>query len=276
MNRIKLVSSDLNGSLVHQHTMSEMIRLYVGEEQFQKANEIFTRQTSGLASMEETFQTAGPLTKGLNLRDAIRYTTEHLGFVDGFDEFLDWMYERRIPFVINSTGYSVTIHAIKEQIGPEKVHGQIGKILHFGLNADSKETLSEVELEQKVKDYFLDPATKESPIYDQIKATGIIDLGIVDDNAKATLIQEYAQRYFPEISVREIVHMGDTMGDYGGITEIAKAGGIGIAFNYNVALEKALKEKVAKEEGRIYLQGKKSLSSNLRNLIPIIESQSRN
>ena len=57
---IQLVSSDLNGTLVHQHTMSDMIRLYIGKEQFEKANEVFKKQTSGTASMEEAFQNAEP------------------------------------------------------------------------------------------------------------------------------------------------------------------------------------------------------------------------
>ena len=41
MVKIKIVSSDLNGTLVHQHTMSDMIRLYIGEKQFEQANKIY-------------------------------------------------------------------------------------------------------------------------------------------------------------------------------------------------------------------------------------------
>src|SRR3989344_4021353 len=106
MARIKLLSSDLNGTLVHQHTMSDMIRLYIGEEQFQQANGWFKLQTAGLAGIEEVFQKASPLTKGLTLRQAIEYTKEHLRYLHGFSEFANSLAEQGIPLIINSTGYS--------------------------------------------------------------------------------------------------------------------------------------------------------------------------
>lgn len=70
MKTIQLVSSDLNGTLVHQHTMMDMIRLgFPGEpERFKNSKDAFTRQTAGLLSMKETFAIAAPLTKGLRLR----------------------------------------------------------------------------------------------------------------------------------------------------------------------------------------------------------------
>ena len=111
MTRIKLVSSDLNGTLVHQHTMSDVIRLYLGNEEFRQADIVFKRQTSGTATMEETFFTAGPLTRGLTLRQAIEYTRTYIGYVKGFDEFINYLHNAGIPLIINSTGYSVTIYS---------------------------------------------------------------------------------------------------------------------------------------------------------------------
>src|SRR3989344_6331454 len=137
----KLVSSDLNGTLVHQHTMSDMIRLYCGEEKFRQADAVFKRQTSGTATMEEAFANAGPLTKGLTLRQAIEYTQHEMKYVNGFAEFLDALHQRNIPFVINSTGYSVTIHAIRALAGRDKIHGQIGNTLEFGIDGDAKAAL---------------------------------------------------------------------------------------------------------------------------------------
>ena len=272
MSKIKLVSSDLNGTLVHQHTMSDMIRIYIGEQQYQQANEVFRRQTSGTATMEEAFRTAGPLTKGLTLREAIEYTRKHMKYVDGFHEFVNTLTEQGIPLVINSTGYSVTIYAIKEQVGAEKVHSHIGNFLRFGMNGDTSKTLDEDELERKVKDYFSNLESRNDPTYDQIKATGVIDLGIVDEEAKARLIQEYAKRHFKDIHPNTIAHMGDSMGDSGGIVGIAEIGGVGIAFNYNGALREFLDQIIRSKKisGKIYFVDPKSESSNLTRVLPIL------
>lgn len=272
MGRIKLVSSDLNGTLVHQHTMSDMIRLYVGRQQYQKAKTLFERQTSGIASIEEAFETACPLTRGLTLRQAIEYTITHLRYLDGFHEFVDMLSEQGVPLVINSTGYSVTIYAIREQTGAGKIHGLIGNFLRFGVGADPHETLHEGELEKTVKKYFSNPESVSDPIYDQVKATGLIDLGIANEEAKAKLIQEYAKRHFSGLKTSEIAHMGDTMGDSGGIFGIAEEGGIGVAFNYNNALKQYLDSRVRDKpiSGEIHFVDPKSDSSNLTRVLPIL------
>ena len=270
---IKLVSSDLNGTLVHQHTMSDMIRLYVGQQQFEKANEVFKKQTSGTASMEEAFQNAGPLTKGLTLRQAIEYTKTHMIYVNGFKEFVNSLSKQKIPFVINSTGYSVTIYAIREQIGIEKIHGKIGNFLRFGINGSEIESLSERELESKVRDYFSNPESSRNTIYDSVQATGVIDLGIIDEQAKAKLIQEYVKANFKDIQTSEIVHMGDTMGDSGGIYGVAESGGIGIAFNYNLALQQFLEKKISENPSlkeRILFVNAKSETSDLRQILSLL------
>ncbi|MBI3032368.1 hypothetical protein HYY69_02745 [Candidatus Woesearchaeota archaeon] len=281
---IALVSSDLNGTLVHQHTMSDMIRLYVGEAQFQAADLVFKRQTSGTATMEEAFSNAGPLTKRLTLRQAIEYTQMHMKYVDGFSEFVDALSAAAIPFVVNSTGYSVTIYAIRESIGATRIHGFIGNYLKFGLEGDPQATLREDELEQCVRKYFAERNTgtvsSQTDIlydssYDSIQATGVIELGITDETAKARLIIEYARKHFPEILPAQIAHIGDTMGDSGGILQIAQIGGKGIAFNYNNALENFLEEKVRENPNlreHIHYVDPKGLASDLRNVLSFLLS----
>jgi len=268
-----VVSSDLNGTLVHQHTMGDMIRLYRGEEQFEEANAVFKMQTSGTATMEEAFGTAGPLTKGLTLRQAIQYTQEHMRYVNGFGDFLGFLRQNGIPFVINSTGYSVTIYSIIGRVGEENVHGQIGNFLKFGLDGDCRSTLTEAELKDRVKRYFSfgPKVALFDKNYDLIKATGEIELGIVDEAAKAELITKYAKYNFPGMVSSQIVHMGDTMGDSWGILGVAQAGGVGIAFNYNEALEDFLKERGSSALERIHFVDKKGLRSNLTKIIPILE-----
>ena len=99
--------------------------------------------------MEEAFSATAPLTKGLTLRQAIEYTIKHMKYIDGFNEFIETLYNNEIPLVINSTGYSVTIYAIRKKLGKNKIHGFIGNFLKFGQDADPKATLREDELEKK-------------------------------------------------------------------------------------------------------------------------------
>lgn len=272
---VMLFSSDLNGTLVHQHTMSDMIRVYIGDEQYQQANGVFKRQTSGTASMEEAFGIAGPLTRGLTLRQAIEYTGTHIRYIDGFHEFVAALAARGIPLVVNSTGYSVTIYSIRAHIGADRIHGHIGNFLRFGMNADSHQTLREDELERKVGEYVAHSEARTDPAYDKIQATGLIDLGIVDEGAKAKLIQEYARRHFPHIGVKDIVHMGDTMGDSEGILRIAEAGGIGVAFNYNPVLAAFLRAQLEEGQikGKICFIDQKDNSPNLMHVIKMLEEK---
>ena len=272
MGRIQLLSSDLNGTLVSEHTMSHMILLYIGKEQYAKANQVFQKQTQGQATMAEAFSTAAPLTCSLTLRQAIEYTKTHMHYIPGFHDLITFLAQNHIPLIINSTGYSVTIYAIREQIGRDKIHGSIGNRLCFGLDGDVAQTLTEPELEQRVREYFTQDAVAQDPIYDRITATGKIELGITDEAAKASLLLAYVHEHFPHIKPENIAHMGDTIGDLGGIVGIAEQGGTGIAFNYNTPLAAALQQRMRKPlSGKIHLVDPKSEHADLRNILPILK-----
>ena len=266
---VKIVSSDLNGTLVHQHTMSDMIKVYLGEEKFKKADVVFKKQTSGTATMEEAFENAGPLTRGLTLRQALEYTEYEMNYVNGFSHFIDLLQARNIPFIINSTGYDVTIFAIRALVGKNKIHGSIGNTLEFAEEGSIGAVVKLEELEEMVDDFFTKDRTK--PIYDSIKATGRVHLGILNEGAKAKLLLEYVQRNFPSVQSEGLMHMGDTIGDVGGIVGVAQAGGIGIAFNYNQALKDRLDDELQKDpEKKIYFVDKKGLNSDLRNVFAFL------
>lgn len=273
---IKLLSSDLNGTLVHQHTMSDMVRLYIGKESFRKADSVFKKQANGIATMEEAFATVGPLTRGLTLRQAIDYTRTHMKYIDGFNEFIDALHNAGIPLVINSTGYSIIIYSIREQVGKDKIQGQICNFLKFGENGNPNSTLREDELKILVAKYFANPEFSKDIIYDRIQATGVVELGIQDEAAKAKLVLDYAKKYFPEVKPNQIAHIGDTIGDSEGIFNIAKQGGLGIAFNYNEALERFLLGKLKTEtiKGSIVFVEVKSASSNLMRVVPYLLEKS--
>ena len=269
---IKLVSCDLNGTLVHQHTMMDMIRVCFPHEpqRYEKAKEAFTRQTSGLLSMEESFAIAGPLTKGLSLRNAIQYAETEMRFLDGFEEFLSFLETNKIYFVINSTGYSVTTEVVKILYGREKIYGVICNRLVFGRGGDAHQAIDESALSQLVADYFLDK--KSEPGYDEIQAVGKVELGIQDEKEKAKLLFAIARKL--DLPQTAICHIGDTMGDSRGIWEVARNGGLGIAFNYNQALKDYLENTQPKEKisGKILLVEPKKETSSLKVLLDILGS----
>ena len=262
---IRLISSDLNGTLVHQHTMMDMIRLYFPHEpeRYDKAREAFAQQTSGTLSMRETFAVAGPLTKGLRLRDAIGYAWGKLDFLPGFEEMLRALHQERKCFIINSTGYSVTTEVLKLRFGPEKFTRVICNHLVFGWEGEPQRRLTNGELLRAIKDFA---AGKEDPRYDQIRSTGEVLLGIQNEQEKASHLFRIAESL--DIPRAAIAHIGDSMGDSGGIINVARNGGLGIAFNYNEPLRDYL-ESVLKSEaipGRIVLVDPKGGTADLRNL----------
>lgn len=268
--KIRLVSSDLNGTLVHQHTMSDMIRTAFPDEpeRYEKAKSVFARQTSGRLSMKETFEIAGPLTKGLSLRKALEYARWEMRFLTGFDELLSAFGKKGIYFVINSTGYSVTTEAIKAIYGPEKIHELICNRLIFGQESRSDKAVSDNGLSELVRNYFL--GRHSETIYDELSATGEVELGIRDENQKAEQLFEIAARL--NIPRTALAHIGDTMGDSGGICETARNGGLGIAFNYNNALKTYIERILENEKlpGEIMLIEAKSETSDLRRILDII------
>ncbi len=265
---IQLVSSDLNGTLVHPHTMMDMIRIGFPDEpqRYERAKEAFTQQTSGNLSMQAAFDIAGPLTKGLPLRTAIEYALTEMRFVDGFKDFIEKLHQNNILFVINSTGYSVTNEVIQAVYGRLYFHAVICNRLVFGY--DQSRMVSENEISELVRKYV--GGEKHSAVYDKITAIGKVELGICDENDKAQLLFDITDPLgIPRASV---AHIGDTMGDSGGIYEVARHGGIGIAFNYNEALKTYLNEKLHKESiaGKIYIISPKSEHSDLRSIFPIL------
>jgi len=250
--------------------MMDMIRVYFPDqpERFKKAKEAFNKQTSGLLSMKEAFAIAGPLTRGLTLRNAIRYAVTEMKFLEDFELFILTLYERGVYFVINSTGYSITTEVIKALYGPEKIYAVICNQLIFGWGGDNHKVIEKTELSQLVKNYFR--GGEKEKRYDEILSTGAVKLGIQDEGEKANLLFAIAEK--AKIPRQAIVHIGDTMGDSAGISEVARNGGLGIAFNYNQALKNYLDEILKNEEipGTIILAEPKKETSTLKLLLDII------
>jgi phosphoserine phosphatase len=251
--------------------MQEMISLAFPREphRFLQARKAFSLQTQGQLSMEETFRIAGEATKGLPLRVAIDYVTQHMAFVHGYGPFIAFLLDRGIHCAVISTGYSVTLYAIRHGMQAPPFKMCCNRLL---FSHPSVRVIGEEELEALVKVYLHEPERQKSHEYDSIRANGQVILGIQDETEKARLALHLAQSL--GVPPSQVAHMGDTMGDSGGIIGVARAGGLGIAFNYNEALEAFLHQEGKKEieTGRIVLVDSKGPEASLTHVLPYLES----
>lgn len=269
MPSIGLLSSDLNGTLVQPHTMQEMIRAGFPHDpaRYEKAREAFALQTEGRLSMDETFRTAGEQTRGLPLRIAIEYAMR-MPFVAGYASLMSFIQGRGIHLAIISTGYTVTLYVIRYATATVPFHTRCNRLLFAHKRG---RIVEEEELESLVRQYIQRPGDSSKGVYDSIRATGEVVLGIADEGDKARLALELASSL--GVASTQVAHMGDTMGDSGGILGVARAGGLGIAFNYNQALQAFLLREGREEirTGHIVLLEPKGPDSDLSKVIPFLE-----
>jgi len=273
MSRIRLVSADLNGTLVRPHTMSDMIRQFVGDDAYRTARAAFDDRLAGKSSIEQFIGSLGPPSRGITLRQAIEYADYIMEYLPGYRDLIAYLHENAIPLLINSTGYSVTMHVMRHKTGSDKIHGLLGNRLLFGYHGDPGRPISETELERLIGDYFGGSDKSDDHLYDTIAATGEIELDIVDESKKTEFLRAYLGLHFPDIGFSEVMHLGDTMGDSRILTDIAEAGGIAVAFNYNDALKDYLENELipVRPPGKIHLIDAKSSSASLVNVIKLIE-----
>ena len=267
---IQLISSDLNGTLVHEHTMMDMLRVCFPNEphRFEETQDVFSRQTAGKMTMAEAFALAGPLTKGLSLRKAIDYAQAGLHFFPGFETLLTTLHKQQKHFVINSTGYTVTTEVIKLRFGAAHFFRVICNQLVFGWEGERQRSLTNGELLRFIKEYMAGIANDSR--YDEILATGDVLLGIRDEAKKASELFRIAELL--NLPRSAIAHVGDTMGDSAAIAEVAKNGGLGIAFNYNDPLRDHLERALKTENipGRIEFVDPKGSDADLKHVLDLL------
>ncbi len=270
---LKLFSSDFNGTLVKQHTMSDLIRAFGSKENAVSASELFQRRLAGKIGVKDLLAGLGPLTRGITLRQAIEYVEKEITPVKGFKKFLEFLRLRDIPLLINSTGYSVTMFALRELYGREHFAGFICNRLEFGWEGNPEKGLEDDEIEDMVEAYFKERKFRKYDSYDQVQATGRVYLNIAEESAKTGHLKEFLRVNYPDIALHEVAHMGDTMGDSRAIVEVAKAGGLGLAFNYNEALEDHLTNIIKHKplRGAIFLTAAKSDAADLRIIIDLLK-----
>jgi phosphoserine phosphatase len=270
MSRLLLLSSDLNGTLVIPHTMQEMIRLAFPDcpERFERAREAFGRQTDGRLSIAEAFRIAGEASRGLTLRRAIEYALFHMDFMPGYEALIQFLRSSSICLAVVSTCYTVTLYVLRHHKHPDFPFFMRCNRLMF--QDGSGRIVEEGDLETLIR-LYLDPGKRRLPVFDTTTANGQINLGIATEEDKARSALEIADRL--GLAHHQVAHIGDTMGDSGAILGVARAGGLGIAFNFNEALRDFL-DRRAKEEmaaGRVVLVDPKAQGAALEHLLPVLE-----
>jgi len=250
--------------------MQEMIRWAFPAEprRWEEASSAFLRQTEGTLSMAEAFAVAGAASKGLSLRSAIIYSMSGVRYLEGYHSLMAFLGKSKVPLAIISTGYTVTMYTIRYATRTVPFRFVCNRLLFAP--GGSGEPLEEERLERLVRDFVLRPELRDAPLYEEMRATGDVVLGIQQEAQKA----EFALRLASEMGFppEAVAHMGDTMGDSMGILGVARAGGLGIAFNYNQALEMFLRKEGARELalGRIRLVDPKGSGASLEHVIPLL------
>ena len=266
---VKLLSSDFNGTLVYPHTMQETVRYaFPGEpDRYDEIRALFQAQTEGKLPMTEAFRSAGRLSRGIALGSAIDYAIREMEPVRGFARFTNRLRQTGVRLLINTTGYSVTLSAFRRHYRLQEIDCRCNRLLFAG--SDGR-ILDEDELDGLVESYLKGSPPPEPGLHTDIKATGQVVLGIEDERRKARIALEYARSM--GIPPSQTAHMGDTMGDSGGILGVAEAGGLGIAFNYNHVLEAYLHDNGPDliSAGRIVFIDKKGPGANLEHVLPYL------
>ncbi len=269
MRPFYLLASDLNGTLVHADTQLDMIEMGFPREpgRLEAARRAFALQADGKLSLEETLRTAGEQTRGLPLQSAI-ISLGRMRFVDGFAEFVAYLQDRRLATAIVTTAYSVTLYAMRYR-HPENRFFTASNQLVFASEEGGE--IPEEDLERAVRLYFENPAMQNDRFFRTSTATGEVRVHIREEGDKARIAMAMGETL--GIPPSRTIVMGDTMGDSLGILALAKAGGLGIAFNYNRSLETFLRSEAEREieEGRIVLIDPKGPRSDLRHVIPFLE-----
>ena len=112
---VDLVSVDVNGTSVWQHTMTDMLRIFKGPGDSEQAYRAVKKHFKGENpnALLTAFLSTAMLYKGLSLHDVINYSQNYLienrnipdpnnkhGFVTGFEEFVDELYQNQIKVTL--------------------------------------------------------------------------------------------------------------------------------------------------------------------------------
>ena len=260
----QMVVLELDGSAVHDHTPSELIRagFPLQPERYEQAFDLFQRENTGNVKPEEALLQYASTTRGLTLRRAIEYATFKMRFIKGFDTFIEILNQKNVPLLLVSSGFSIVTEVIRQLYGPDRFQAVLSNALAFGLKKDPKAIISEKKLITLVQRYF--HRSRGHQAYDKIVATGECNAVNSDPVQKAGFFAEMAAGL--NIPFEAVNYVCSSFKDRETFLAVVRLGGRVIAFNY----EESLKDTIQEKQGDNHLENKikwttpKSRRANLR------------
>lgn len=271
----ELISSDFNGTLARRNAMSRLIRLGDRPEMFETVRERLKIRLAGKMSMGEYLKLLGASLKGVSLKEAMVHCRKGLELLEGFENLLKYLKKENLPLVINTTSFSFVMYALREQYGKEYFDGFICNRMEFGWNGDPERAIDEEELEEMIEAWYRAGKFRKFDSYKEVKATGRVSLDIEHERSKSEQLKKYLKIKHPDIAFKNAIHIGDSFGDSRIMTDLARVGGIGIAFNYNSKLEEHLVDFLNRRmyPGMILMASPKNPENTLDELIKVLDSQ---
>lgn len=285
--RISALMVDMNGVILQHHGPTDMLKHFRCKSTYTCVDDVVlpNLKEGNAKSMSNALRSTALHYKDISLRQVLQYVELHIektksrfvsshGLVNGFDKFVNALYEAEIPLGIISTSPTALLYAFQEvinrRLGEGRIHSVIGNYLEFGDGGESGHNAeTEVNLREKIKEYFSNPQAYEEEYYDFTRTTGKIE----PNEDKLPLILNWGKELdiFPE----RLGYVGDSISDELPIREIAKLGGLGIAFNHYKELEQELEQELKLPENqdlkhRVKILDLRSPSSNLMRILPEI------
>jgi len=266
----QMVVLELDGAVVHDHTPSELIRagFPLQPERYEQAFDLYQRESTGNVKPEEALLQYATLARGLTLRRAIEYATFKMRFINGFDTFIEMLYQKNVPLLLVSSSFSIITEAIRQLYGPDRFQAVLANSLAFGLEKDPEAVISEEKLIALVQRYF--HRARDHQAYDKIAATG--ECKAINTN----LLQKTS--FISDLAVGQNVHsqavnyVCSNLKDRETLLAVARSGGRVIAFNFEESLE-AIIQECAKNNpagNTIQFTTPKSRRANLRSVFEIL------
>jgi phosphoserine phosphatase len=131
----QMVVLELDGAVVHDHTPSELIRagFPLRPHRYEQAFDLYQREITGNVKPEEAILQYATLARGLTLRRAIEYATFKMRFINGFDTFIEILYQKNVSLLLVSSSFSIITEAIRWLYGPDRFQAVLANSLAFGL-----------------------------------------------------------------------------------------------------------------------------------------------
>ena len=266
----QMVVLELDGAAVHDHTPSELIRtgFPLQPERYEQALDLYQRESCGNVKPEEALLQYAALARGLTLRRAIEYATFKMRFINGFDTFIEMLYQKNIPLLLVSSSFSIITEAVRQLYGPDRFQAILANSLVFGLEKESETVISEKKLTTLVQRYF--HRDRDHQAYDKIAATGECNAINTHSLQKASFIAEMAAGL--NIPFKAVNYVCSNPKDGETLLAVARSGGKVIAFNFEESLE-AMSQECAKNSpagNTIQFATPKSRRANLRSVFEIL------